>query len=73
MDVRLLFGIGGVIAALWGIAICVWTPWAIRIGGGRLADGRPITPAFVRTIGGFLAVVGTTIAILAFSGLLPER
>lgn len=73
VDIRLFFGIGGVIAALWGVVICVWTSWAIRIGGGRLANGRPITPAFVRFIGVFLAVIGTTMAVLAFAGVLPKE
>ena len=73
MNPQLLFGIGGVVVAVWGVVICVWTPWAQRIGGGRLANGRPITPSFVRTIGVFLAVGGTTIAVLAFTGVLPDH
>ncbi len=35
-------------------------------------NGKPLTPGFVRFIGIFLAVGGTVIAVLAFSGVLPE-
>ncbi|MFZ6990694.1 hypothetical protein ACO0E1_02270 [Curtobacterium sp. RRHDQ66] len=67
------FGIGAVVVALWGITIAVFNRWAQSIGGDEFMNGRPITPRFVRVIGIFLAVIGTVIAVLAFSGMLPER
>ncbi|MFJ4297732.1 hypothetical protein [Curtobacterium sp. NPDC089689] len=73
MTVMTWFGIGAVVVALWGITIAVFNRWAQSIGGDQLMNGKPITPGFVRFIGIFLAVVGTAIAVLAFSGVLPER
>jgi len=67
------FGIGAVVVALWGITITVFNRWAQSIVGDELMNGRPLTPRFVRVIGVFLAVVGTGIAIVSFSGLLPEH
>ena len=67
------FGVGAVIVAAWGVVIAVFNVWAQRIGGDQLANGRPLTPRFVRVIGVFLAVVGTGIAVVSFSDLLPSR
>jgi phage shock protein PspC (stress-responsive transcriptional regulator) len=67
------FGIGAVVVAVWGVVIAVFNRWAQSIGGDELMNGRPITPTFVRVIGVFLAVLGTGIAIVAFSGLLPTN
>ncbi|MEK6311342.1 MAG: hypothetical protein V4737_03675 [Curtobacterium sp.] len=67
------FGVGAVVVALWGITIAVFNRWAQSIGGDQLMNGKPLTPGFVRFIGVFLAVVGTAIAVLVFSGVLPER
>lgn len=72
MTVATWFGIGAVVVALWGVTIAVFNRWAQSIGGDQLMNGKPLTPGFVRFIGVFLAVVGTAIAVLAFSGVLPE-
>lgn len=72
MTVATWFGIGAVVVALWGVTIAVFNRWAQSIGGDQLVNGKPLTPGFVRFIGVFLAVVGTAIAVLAFSGVLPE-
>ncbi|KTR07209.1 hypothetical protein [Curtobacterium luteum] len=72
MTVATWFGIGAVVVALWGITIAVFNRWAQSIGGDQLVNGKPLTPGFVRLIGIFLAVGGTVIAVLAFSGVLPE-
>ncbi|MFJ4221754.1 hypothetical protein [Curtobacterium luteum] len=72
MTVATWFGIGAVVVALWGITIAVFNRWAQSIGGDQLMNGKPLTPRFVRVIGVFLAVIGTGIAVLAFSGVLPE-
>ncbi|WJY01567.1 hypothetical protein [Curtobacterium sp. 458] len=66
------FAIGGLVAAVWGVTVAVFNRWAQRIGGDELMNGKPLTPGFVRFIGIFLAVGGTVIAVLAFSGVLPE-
>lgn len=73
MSVATWFGVGAVVVALWGITIAVFNRWAQSIGGDQLMNGKPLTPGFVRFIGVFLAVVGTAIAVLVFSGVLPER
>ncbi|WP_144712640.1 hypothetical protein [Curtobacterium pusillum] len=67
------FGIGAIVVALWGIIIAVFNRWAQSIGGDELMNGRPLTPTFVRGIGVFLAIAGTAMAIVAFSGLLPAK
>lgn len=72
MSVVTWFGVGAVVVALWGVTIAVFNRWAQSIGGDQLANGRPLTPRFVRVIGIFLAVIGTVIAVLAFSGVLPS-
>lgn len=72
MSVVTWFGVGAVVVALWGVTIAVFNRWAQSIGGDQLANGRPLTPRFVRVIGIFLAVGGTVIAVLAFSGVLPS-
>lgn len=72
MTVATWFGVGAVVVALWGIIIAVFNRWAQSIGGDQLMNGKPLTPGFVRFIGIFLAVGGTVIAVLAFSGVLPE-
>jgi len=73
MNPQLAFGIGGAVVALWGLTITVFTPWAQQLGGGRLPNGRPITPGFVRFIGVFLAVGGTLLVVLALTGVLPDH
>lgn len=72
MTVATWFGIGAVVVAIWGVTIAVFNRWAQSIGGDQLMNGKPLTPGFVRFIGIFLAVGGTVIAVLAFSGVLPE-
>lgn len=73
MNPQLVFGIGGAVAAVWGIVIAVWNRWAQNLGGDQLANGRPLTPTFVRAIGVFLAVGGILLVVLAVTGVLPSH
>jgi hypothetical protein len=73
MNPQIIFGIGGAIAAVWGLTIAIFNEWAQKLGGDRLANGRPLTPAFVRTIGVFLLVGGMLFVILAVTGILPDH
>ncbi|TCL79668.1 MULTISPECIES: hypothetical protein [unclassified Curtobacterium] len=73
MNPQLFFGIGGAIVGLWGLTIAVFNQWAQKLGGDRLANGRPLTPGFVRFIGVVLAIGGTLFVILAITGVLPDH
>jgi hypothetical protein len=73
MNPQLFFVIGGAIAALWGLTIAIFNQRAQKLGGGRFANGRPITPRFVRFIGVYLAVGGTLFVVLALTGVLPDH
>lgn len=73
MNPQLVFGIGGAVAGVWGLIIAVFPRWAQKLSGDELANGRPITPRFVRVIGVFLAVMGTVFVVAALTGFLPSR
>lgn len=73
MNPQLIFGIGGAVGALWGLTIAIFNHWAQKLGGDQLANGRPLTPRFVRVIGIFLAIIGTLFVVLAVTGVLPDR
>ncbi|WP_144761194.1 hypothetical protein [Curtobacterium sp. 9128] len=73
MNPQLVFGIGGAVVGLWGVTIAVFNGWAQRLGGDQLANGRPLTPRFVRGIGVLLAVGGTLFVVLALTGVLPDH
>ncbi|KQO61175.1 hypothetical protein [Curtobacterium sp. Leaf261] len=73
MNPQLIFGIGGAVAAVWGVIIAIWNDWAQSIGGDQLANGRPLTPRFVRVIGVFLALGGTLFVVLALTGVIPDH
>jgi hypothetical protein len=73
MNLQLIFGIGGAVAALWGLTIAIFNQWALKLGGDRLANGRSLTPGFVRFIGIFLAILGTLFVVLAVTGFLPDH
>ncbi|MBT2501070.1 hypothetical protein [Curtobacterium sp. ISL-83] len=73
MNPQLIFGIGGAVVALWGVTIAVFNEWAQKLGGDQLANGRPLTPRFVRLIGTYLALGGTLFVVLALTGVLPDH
>lgn len=73
MNPQLSFGIGGAVAGVWGVTIAVFNRWAQRLGGDQLANGRPLTPRFVRVIGIFLAIVGALFVVLALTGVIPDH
>lgn len=73
MNPQLVFGIGGAVAALWGLTIVVSPQWARKVGSDQFANGKPITLGFMRFIGVFLAVIGTLFVVAALTGFLPSH
>jgi hypothetical protein len=73
MNPQLIFGIGGAVGALWGLTIAIFNQWAQKLGGDQLANGRPLTPGFVRFIGIVMAAIGTLFVVLAVTGVLPDH